>query len=469
MSPSIQKPSYFVSHWWEESVEKFIACLEQHQSDRNLPDTLAYWICAYANDQHDIAKELGTRIQDTPFYRALHSQHVIGVMLVIDSAGEVFTRYWCIFEWYLALIVGETRQLDLYTAKGTHGRPVGLTDGLAAVDYYKGGTGSGGSNKAKREGAFPTSLLDLARTFDLRTATTSKKADEALIRAFLQGNEEALTATVRATLAARRLSRTLALGPELELESDLLKASRLRKLQVVVGGDGQQPAGGGAAIDHAAVALRLQESLPTTLEVLLFANVHPNVAVGGGLARLLREGAVRSLVLRNCGPFDDAHMQLVGAALAGASRCPSWLQFSSDAITDAGAKSLASALAAHTGLKTLDLDNNRLTAAGVRALAPVLSGMKGHQGLFFASNRLGDEGAAELAAIISQRPSLERVRVWNNGITDVGAVALAPSLASRTKLREVWIQRNALTAEGERALRAALEGTRLKVQLRLRA
>jgi hypothetical protein len=53
---------------WGEPVEQFIACLLQHARDRyyiagdddSWLDTM-YWVCAYANNQHEYAPILGRR------------------------------------------------------------------------------------------------------------------------------------------------------------------------------------------------------------------------------------------------------------------------------------------------------------------------------------------------------------------------------------------------------------------------
>ncbi|CAK9038142.1 unnamed protein product, partial [Durusdinium trenchii] len=48
-----QYPRWFVSHAWQEAVCRFVACLQQHASLRHAADS-AYWICAYANNQHKL-------------------------------------------------------------------------------------------------------------------------------------------------------------------------------------------------------------------------------------------------------------------------------------------------------------------------------------------------------------------------------------------------------------------------------
>ena len=55
---------------------------------------MAYWICASANNQHDLGEEL--RTGDRAFRRAMLMCE--GVLLVLDSVGTPFERCWCCFE-----------------------------------------------------------------------------------------------------------------------------------------------------------------------------------------------------------------------------------------------------------------------------------------------------------------------------------------------------------------------------------
>ncbi|CAB9512664.1 expressed unknown protein [Seminavis robusta] len=58
-------PQFFCSHWWGSPVFEFIVCLEQLAMDRygkkRYEDTL-YWICAYANNQWDLSKDVQSRL-----------------------------------------------------------------------------------------------------------------------------------------------------------------------------------------------------------------------------------------------------------------------------------------------------------------------------------------------------------------------------------------------------------------------
>ena len=58
----LQRPLWFVSHWWGEPLFQFISCLLQHARDRYYLTAdddswldIPYWVCAYANNQHAYA------------------------------------------------------------------------------------------------------------------------------------------------------------------------------------------------------------------------------------------------------------------------------------------------------------------------------------------------------------------------------------------------------------------------------
>ena len=92
-----QIPTWFVSHWWGEPVLKFLACIERHAADHDLPADTPYWVCAYANNQHKLEKDVTTNPVESSFARAIELAEG-RVLSVLDDAGMVFTRVWCCFE-----------------------------------------------------------------------------------------------------------------------------------------------------------------------------------------------------------------------------------------------------------------------------------------------------------------------------------------------------------------------------------
>mmetsp|Transcript_134840 Transcript_134840/g.430639 ORF Transcript_134840/g.430639 Transcript_134840/m.430639 type:complete len:824 (+) Transcript_134840:133-2604(+) len=91
-----QLPKWFVSHWWGETVVDFLACVETHQRLRALPEETAYWVCAYANNQHCLGAEIQVDPRETSFFKAMSACD--GVLLVLDREATPFTRVWCCYE-----------------------------------------------------------------------------------------------------------------------------------------------------------------------------------------------------------------------------------------------------------------------------------------------------------------------------------------------------------------------------------
>ncbi|CAE7326384.1 pmpB, partial [Symbiodinium pilosum] len=61
----------------------------------------SYWVCSFANNQWDIAGELGGTIMESAFARTLKSP-IKGVAMVLDHEVQPLTRVWCLFEFLLS-------------------------------------------------------------------------------------------------------------------------------------------------------------------------------------------------------------------------------------------------------------------------------------------------------------------------------------------------------------------------------
>ncbi|CAE7779898.1 FBL4, partial [Symbiodinium sp. KB8] len=70
-SAEAQRPTWFVSHPWSEPVPNFVTCLRKHAAVRGLPCSTSYWICAYANNQHELEQEISDDPCKTSFYKAM--------------------------------------------------------------------------------------------------------------------------------------------------------------------------------------------------------------------------------------------------------------------------------------------------------------------------------------------------------------------------------------------------------------
>ena len=71
-----QEPKWFVSHWWGEPVKDFVKALKKYAEVRGLKKTDAYWVCAYANNQHDLGSEIPTDPKESAFFKAMQLAEV---------------------------------------------------------------------------------------------------------------------------------------------------------------------------------------------------------------------------------------------------------------------------------------------------------------------------------------------------------------------------------------------------------
>jgi hypothetical protein len=222
-----QPPQWFVSHWWGEPVFDFVACIEKHAFDRNLDENTSYWVCAYANNQHNLGNEVGgSDLTQSSFYRALKLTK--GVLSIVDRNSVVFSRVWCSFEISIALekragkhdqgheeekVEQEKKEnsifqkqnkprylYDVYTHSNS-GETVGLTDGVVAADMYprnKDGTlntqaftykSNYNGMRTIRQANFPSKLCEKGLTINLETAEASVDIDRRRILNFISGNK----------------------------------------------------------------------------------------------------------------------------------------------------------------------------------------------------------------------------------------------------------------------------------------
>jgi len=169
-----QTPKWFVSHFWGEPVQQFIACLTQHCHDRMLPEGSPYWVCAYANNQWDIAAEMGSGVQDSSFRKAMDV--VEGTVSVLDAKAQCWNRVWCCYEVWVSIVQMRTDsyKYDMYTTTKDKAGAVGITDGCAAIDME---SEFHVDAKQKRQRAFPLEICKRALQIRLQDAEASSDLD----------------------------------------------------------------------------------------------------------------------------------------------------------------------------------------------------------------------------------------------------------------------------------------------------
>ncbi|CAE8636369.1 unnamed protein product, partial [Polarella glacialis] len=129
--PEAVAPNWFCSHWWGEAVLDFIKCCEKHAATHRLGAESAYWVCAYANRQHELGVDLGSDPMQSSFLKAMEVSE--GVLLILDPEATPFQRIWCCFE---EGIVSLAQRDALPAASDCHGRET--LQRLAARDGQEG-------------------------------------------------------------------------------------------------------------------------------------------------------------------------------------------------------------------------------------------------------------------------------------------------------------------------------------------
>eukprot|EP00929_Paragymnodinium_shiwhaense_P078141 TRINITY_DN4044_c0_g2_i1.p1 TRINITY_DN4044_c0_g2~~TRINITY_DN4044_c0_g2_i1.p1 ORF type:complete len:1919 (-),score=432.30 TRINITY_DN4044_c0_g2_i1:159-5264(-) len=95
---------FFISHHWGEDFGEFTQSLLRHAMSRMVSHEhtwrdLAYWCCAFANNQHVV--QLGDTLEQSPFYLALSSEHCHGTVMMLNKEASAMDRVWCIYEVFL--------------------------------------------------------------------------------------------------------------------------------------------------------------------------------------------------------------------------------------------------------------------------------------------------------------------------------------------------------------------------------
>ncbi|CAK9106537.1 unnamed protein product [Durusdinium trenchii] len=176
MEAEAQRPHWFVSHAWKEPIVNFVSCLEKHLAVRGLSPESPYWVCAYANNQHTLDKEITEDPRETAFYRAMKASE--GVLLILDKDATPFSRIWCCFEESVAVEERNSATpllLDLAAVASFEAHMV--TDGLAGVERQMMPL-LGMLSKSQRESYFPAEVLEKGLQVDIRTAEAAVAEDK---------------------------------------------------------------------------------------------------------------------------------------------------------------------------------------------------------------------------------------------------------------------------------------------------
>ncbi|CAK9014902.1 unnamed protein product [Durusdinium trenchii] len=160
------KSEYYTSHWWGEPVRSFVQCCRKHAELRRLEEGTGYWVCGYANRQHELGLDIADDVVATSFFAALKTSK--GLLVILDEKATPFSRIWCDFELYAA-IMNKAMELDIAAAIGTEKTRI-LTTNLVP--------GESSVAKTKREQDFPIDLLGRGLELCLEEGNATVKEDK---------------------------------------------------------------------------------------------------------------------------------------------------------------------------------------------------------------------------------------------------------------------------------------------------
>jgi len=451
-----QTPRRFVSHWWGEPVHHFILCLECHVkdwqpmacfADRD-PERFArdpvylngdspFWVCAYANNQWQLAGDVPEDPANSSFKKAMDLAEA--TVSILDIGGKVFTRVWCSYEIYISL-TKKNYQWHVYTAIGEHTwmdssrSAVGIVDGVSAPRYRQ------SRDNFERQEKFPMPLLEDALKVCLEEAEASREADRVHILNSIAESEDlnappplqhptykTVNETLRGRIAAGVVTATLKYG-NFKMFAPALKRARLQTLMLDLGIDE-------LTLDDARL---LGSSVPACLQRLQlgsytgdFKSPENGCGLAEGLAEAFQQRQMASLneFIIGCKIGDDGVAALAKAFQKTALPSLQELHMSKNNIGDDGAKALAQALKATPSLTKLILFTNKIGDGGATALAQAFmeNATPSLECLCLYGNQIGDDSAKALAQAIKMRatPRLGRLELNSNEIGDTGASALA--------------------------------------------
>lgn len=102
LNPRGRRVDYFVSHSWKHDFKLFVQSIHSHAKiTADVGEDIlerSYWICSFANAQHDVETLLNVGLEASPFELALRSRSCKGTVMVVDEEATPLSRIWCLYE-----------------------------------------------------------------------------------------------------------------------------------------------------------------------------------------------------------------------------------------------------------------------------------------------------------------------------------------------------------------------------------
>lgn len=191
--PAPQLPRWFVSHWWGTPFPQTCSLLQFHTQQRNLADS-PYWICTFANNQHDLSG-LSGQLRDTPFVKAILSPRCEGTVALLDSNVTTFDRICCVLENFVSTVWAREEEAHFYDIACWLPENSALHGGkpVPAKPTLRMDSGEGVHESVADEatgGAFPLRVAVKGVTVDISRAKASREDDKRKILHLIAGTPE---------------------------------------------------------------------------------------------------------------------------------------------------------------------------------------------------------------------------------------------------------------------------------------
>lgn len=448
-----QAPNWFCSHWWGEPIQDFVSCVEVHQA---LRETDLYWICAYANRQHSLQDELVTDPSQTSFYKAMCLSK--GVLIILDEVGPAtpFTRIWCAFEAYVALVDRPREEAMLLDIACRHSKTTYLlTDGVAAGEarleeldnFSPSSVTLAQSLKCLRQMCFPSEVFEHGLKLELHRAQASRDVDRRRILNSFAGRTgagldempheshpkyEEVNIRLRAVLAmaawdqvAVSQSSSFMANVSQCLAADRWRDSLTFDLSRLPTADNWALQGAGRSLSQQLKSLKVDCSTCskiTSRGLEAFAQHLPE-----GLTAL-------SMNFRMCEGLSNKGVAALAAQLPrGLEKLD--LGLAQSGVSNVGLAALASAMPA--ALQELRLDLNycsKISDSGLAALGDHLPSRLRYLKIVLAGRQsLTDAGLAALFKLPADVEEVELVLLQSEWLTDAGLAAVVTALPASLK------------------------------------
>lgn len=198
LNPKGRDIVFFITHHWGEEFAEFVQSLMLH-AIMQLPGfgketkfvQTTYWCCAFALNQHAI--QLGEKIEDNPFHKAIMSDKCHGIILNVNQTVTALFRVWCTYEVLLVRNLGKS--VTICTKNGPLGE---------------------GSGRSMKRDQWVSHMNRMLQLFDIREARSTEPEDRRKIMAEVnsfvgkgvaQGlmGSDALNVEVKAILAGQAI------------------------------------------------------------------------------------------------------------------------------------------------------------------------------------------------------------------------------------------------------------------------